>query len=290
MNELLHWMSAKGMGSAMAFRLKVSELGAADPPRHKWVEWNLAKLGHAEFEPSADGAGWRVAPPILAAGDFSSPCRAVLCGARTPKILGRLGTSTVVGELSSVDHRNAPDTIEVVANDPRRMCEIAEAAGLSVQWNTSLALLSVAIAPKEADLKPIGRPIGGWTVRRYSKSNLAWVASSTKEATNALSGLFHFRSDYGSQYMVVEDGRSYECDAAVGKYRILQRRHRALRYEAKARTLLVPTSCRPPDTIEKALVLCSGRLPTFEDGLLGYTQIAVPVARAAAAVLEQRLV
>jgi hypothetical protein len=170
------------------------------------------------------------------------------------------------------------------------MCEIAEAAGLSVQWNTPLAILSVAIAPKEADLKPIDRPIGGWTVRRYSKSNLAWVASSTKEATNALSGLFHFKSDYSSLYMIVEDGQSYECDAAVGKYRILQRRHRALRYDAKACTLLVPTSCRPPDTIEKALVLCSGRLPTFESGHLGYTQVAVPVASAAAAVLKQRLV
>ena len=86
MNELLYWMSVRRSGSAKTFAAKVAEAaqGRAGAAPHKMAEWNLARLGHAEFSQSAGSDGWRIAPPVLAAVEGSSGARGVLCGARTP--------------------------------------------------------------------------------------------------------------------------------------------------------------------------------------------------------------
>ena len=76
------------MGS---FRSKVTELGLArGQTAARIVQWNLEKLGHAEFGQAAAGTGWRIAPPVLAASDPSGVPFAFLCGARTPALLDRL--------------------------------------------------------------------------------------------------------------------------------------------------------------------------------------------------------
>ena len=75
----------------------------------------------------------------------------------------------------------------------------------------------------------------------------------------------------------------------VGKYRILRPRNRVLGYAAADKVLSVTATCRPPALIERALVLCSGRLPAFNNGRLNFQQVGRSVAQAAAAVLGQRL-
>ena len=96
MNDLLLWMSARHSGSIASFRSKVTELGhtrGRSAPRV--VQWNLEKLGHAEFGQASAGTGWRVAPPILAAGDPRRDPTAFLCGARTPALLDRLSSTQI---------------------------------------------------------------------------------------------------------------------------------------------------------------------------------------------------
>ena len=144
---------------------------------HRIAEWNLSKLGHAEFGPAAAGEGRRVAPPVLAAGDPSKSRRALLCGARTPALLGRLRTAAGP-RLVTCAQTGGPDVAELDASSPEELGCIAQEAGIDVQWNAPLAVLACSPKPAVVRLDSADIPIGGWDVSRFSKSNLAWVPST----------------------------------------------------------------------------------------------------------------
>ncbi len=293
MNELLLWMSARRSGPAQAFRSRVAELGISHSGRALWrvAEWNLGKLAHAEFAPAADGDGWRIAPPVLAAGEsLEGRIRAILCGARTPALLGRLAGAAGPQRIEVRRQENGPDIVEVVASTGGELEDVARAAGVRLQWNAPLSLLCCATSPKAVVLQPATLPVGAWGVSQFSKSALDWQASTLRIATEARSGLYRFRSDYGTVHLLIKDGQPWTCDAAIGKYRILRPRNGVLLYSKADRILSIRASCRPPTLIERALVLCSGQLPTFMDGRIIFRQVERSVAQAAAAVLGQRII
>jgi hypothetical protein len=296
MNELLTWMSARRSGSIQSFRGLVAELHAADVrgghviAPHRLAAWTLSKLGHAEFGTEAGGAGWHVAPPVLAAGDIYGPPRAVLCGARSAELLGVLADCGGPARFKQSSQFNGPDLIELGAESPGTLSGIAHDIGIPIQWNTSLALLAVCTSVKSVALEQSSIPVGaGWTVSRFSKSGLIWVVSTTAEVQSARTGLFRFRGDYGTTYVLKEGGRAFSCDPAVGKYRILVRRHRPLAYNATTQELAIAASCRPPEIIERALVVASGRVPDFRGRTLVYTCVGRTTAESAAVLLGQRL-
>lgn len=289
MNELLLWMSARHSGSAEAFRSKVAELGllgGRSPQRI--VQWNLGNLGHAEFAPRAGGNAWRVAPPVLAAGD---PCRsgdAFLCGARVSPMLGRL-SAAFGSQMVQRPQAGGPDIVQVTAPTAAALEAQATAARIEIQWNAPLAILACCARPSDLHLAPTDLPLGGWEVSRFSKTGLAWVQSSVDAARLATAGLFRFRSGFGTHYILIEKGTPFATEAAAGKYRLLRRRHSAISYRSSDQAFTVRASCRPPPLVERALVLSSGALPTFTNGILTYSRVEPLVASAVAALLDQRL-
>jgi hypothetical protein len=296
MNELLLWMSARHAGSRASLRSKMAELepsGLRAAGRYRQAEWDLSKLGHAEFGAATDGADWRVAPPVLAAGDFDETCRAVLCGARTPAILDALAAQALPGAICIKPQRSAPDAVSVTASSAADLASLAVKVGLPIQWNAPMAILMAAVPPKAQQLKKIAVPIGGWTVSRFSKTQLGWVESSVREASVAAAGLFRFRAErQATAYVLVENHEAFSCDPASAKYRILnrlRRRNRPLAYNSAARELAVLSSCRPPALIERALVVSSGALPMFRDERIIYGGVDRGTAAAVSAILAQRL-
>jgi hypothetical protein len=290
MNDLLLWMSAKSFGTQQSFRAKVAEFdggGRGSIARHRLAEWNLSKLAHAEFRAAPDGADWRVTPPVLAADDFQG--RAILCGARTPTLSARLVVAAGPGQVE-IRHQSAgPDVIQVCASNAPALAAISKEAAIPVQWNAPLAALAAGTSPNDATLQPTTMPIGGWTVTRFSRSQLGWVDSSAQEAAKARFGLFRFRSEYGTAYILIEGGQPWACEPAQAKFRILGRRSRALIYDSTAYELQVRSSCRPPSLVERALVLCSGHLPAFREGYFIYTHVERSMAGVVAELLGQRL-
>ena len=296
MNELLLWMSARRVGSRASLRSKLAELepsGLRAAGRYRQAEWDLAKLGHAEFGAAADGADWRVAPPVLAAGDFDETCRAVLCGARTPAIVEALEAQAPPGAICIETQRWGPDAVSVTASSPEALAALAAKAGLPLQWNAPMAILMAARAPKALQLERVALPIGGWTVSRFSKTQLGWVESSVREASASAAGLFRFQAErQATAYVLVEHQEPFSCDPASAKYRILnrtRRRNRPMAYDGAARELAVRSSCRPPALIERALVVCSGVLPMFREGRIIYGGVDPGTAAAMSAILGQRL-
>jgi hypothetical protein len=295
-NELLIWISARRSGSIRSFRARVAELEpdsarrGQGPAAHRLAAWTLSKLGHAEFEEAACGAGWRIAPPVLAAGDVYGSPHAVLCGARSAELLDALAAYGGADRLTVSFQPSGPDLVELRADSATVLVETARKVGIPIQWNASLAILSICPFVSGIVLQERTIPVGaGWEVSRFSKSRKAWVASKTVEVQSLRLGLFRFTGEYDTTYILNEGGRSWSCDPAVGKFRILTSRHRALVYSPGAAELAVAASCRPPELIERALVVSSGRLPDFRDGILVYTHLTRPIAEAAAALLGQSL-
>ena len=288
MNALLLWMSARQSGSTGSFRSKVIELGLTrGRSTHRVVQWNLEKLGHAEFGQASAGTGWRVAPPILAAGDPMRSPSAVLCGARTPALLDRLSSGDVRKRRQI--QSEGPDIVEIEAPSARALEGCAARASIEVQWNAPLAILACCAPPAEQQVAPAELPIGGWEVSRFSKTDLAWVPSSMDQARSATAGLFRFRSNYETKHVLIEGGSPFSVEPAMGKYRILKKRHLPLSYSMSGKALQIRASCRPPSLVERALVLCSGALPVFKGGLLTYGGIEPTIAFSVASLLGQRL-
>jgi len=290
MNDLLLWMSARVEGSAASLRAKAAELipgRSTSVARHRIAEWHLSQLAHAEFGEAA-GNGWRISPPVLAAEDPCGSQRAVLCGARTPRLLDRV--LSAAGSMAAIEpQREGPDTVTVAASRPGELAALSRACGIPLQWNAPLAILGAARPPHAIPLEAAPVPVGGWTVSRFSKTGLAWVPSSVREAQSATAGLFRFRSEQGSASILKERGASFTIDPSQGKYRILARRHRPLRYDSVSQELSVAIACRPPALVQRALVVCTGRLPAIRDGRIIYGGVGRHVAESAAVLLRQRL-
>jgi hypothetical protein len=295
MNDLLAWMSARRSGSMQSFRGRVAELSAGHArgrhtiAAHHVARWNLAKLGHSEFEEAARG-GWRVAPPVLAAGGISGPSRAVLCGARSAELLSKLTARADAEHIEASNQTAGPDVIGLAAPCARDLTGIAHDIGIPIQWNAPLAILAACQRVKAMILEERSIPVGaGWTVTRFSKSGLAWVPATAADAQTLRAGFFRFRGDYGTTYVLKEAGHAFTCDPATGKYRVLQRRHRPLVYDPGAQELAIAASCRPPELVERALVVASGCLPEFRDKRLVYSRVARATAECAANLVGQRL-
>lgn len=296
MNELLLWMSARTSGSQQSLRAKIAELRPGGPgtsATFRQAEWDFSSLGHAEFGAAADGPNWRIAPPVLAAGGYTGPCRAILCGARSLRLLESLVRRAGDETITIEEQPRAPDVVAVSAPSAHDLAALAASLGLPIQWNAPIAILLSATPPGAIPLDRISMPIGGWSVSRFSKSQLSWVESSAREAADVARGLFRFRADrQPTCHVLVERGEFYACDPASAKYRVLhraRRRRRPLLYDGNTAELTVPVSCRPPALVERALIVGSGRLPVFRNGRIVYGRVDWGLAASVAAFLGQRL-
>lgn len=85
---------------------------------------------------------------------------------------------------------------------------------------------------------------------------------------------------------------TFELPRAIALYTLLNRRRRDLiRHDASARMLRLPAICRPPQLLERALVLCSGLPPAYDapTASLTYADVPMEIASFAAELLRQRL-
>lgn len=318
LNNLLIWMSARGRGSWTQFRSAVEQLyveppegdadeenvgdtRANDLPLYQLVRLNLERLGHVEFESSAAGPNWRVVPPSLAVASRGGRFEGVLCGARFPGLHERI--SQLKGLQSEIREKaGMPDCIRLLAPDLQTLLNAAQALGAVAQIEAPAALLA-AIPPVDDPRSrfPSEPPRGpGWTVERFAPHDLGWTVRHPREDRNLESrdltqletGLFRFRMKYQRFYFLQWKGRSYKVPVQVGKYAVLrsQRVRRLLRYHKAGCVFSVPVSCRPPLLIERALILCSGLLPSLtNDGHLEYSEVPLQIAQFAASLLRQEV-
>lgn len=309
-NALLLWMSARREGSWQQFRAAVEELhiGESNDPRgedddapdqfalslYQTLRLNLQLIGHAEFFAGANDADWRVTPPSLAVTQRASGWLGILVGARSRTLLQRLHAAVGVADLKTLAFPAYPDQILITAHDKGTLAAVAEEAKLLLQMDAAAALLTSLPPIDDPSVRfPTQLPFGAeWRIDRFSSQKLAWQSATIDEAATPSGGLFRFSLGHQRHMLFCVRGAAFKIPGQVGKYLVLRnRKHRrqVLRYDVQKRMLAVPASCRPPFLIERALVLCSGSPPSYEGGILQYTEIPENIVVIAAALLRQEL-
>jgi hypothetical protein len=300
-DDLLLWMSARREGSWQQFRGAVEALhldGGEDideqdagsesllPIQHA-LRLSLECLAHVEFSSQVDHR-WRVVPSSLALVSETDNA-GVLCGARTPQTVEALRTLTDVHvEVSAME--GAPDCIILRCDSHAALVKAAQGAGLRVQNSASAMLLAAhgSIRRRQGWTLSELPPLQGWTVHRFSSSQRRWI-ESRPDMGSKNGGLFRFVLKHQRFYYIVKNGQCFRVPVQAGKYAVLRRKGNLL-YDKSVRTLSVLPICRPPLLIERALVLCSGRLPTLNDrGRLEYRDVPLAIAQLTAEVLCQEL-
>jgi len=311
-NDLLIWLSVRERGSWSQFRSAVEQFHVepdrdgdngenmdettnSDLPVYQAVRFGLQRLAHVEFFSTLAEADWRVVPPSLAVHVQDDEWMGVLCGARSPELLGNLNCLNGDVSLKFRGVPGMPDRILLMAADLNTLAHIANDAGLAFQVDAPASVLA-AIPPVDDPRsrfpdKPPGNP--GWTIERFSTSKLGWKGVEAGDLVRTGTGLFRYRVKHQRFHFLRWRGRTFSVQVQVGKYAVL--RHRRVRgllqYNHERALLSVPVSCRPPLLIERALVLCTGLLPHLEkvSGRLEYTGVPLRIARLAAGLLRQEI-
>ena len=315
-NELLLWLSARKEGTWNQFRGAVESLHLPDDapvqaesgedqddengqerfvlPLYQQLRLNLQRLAHVEFRASGCEEGWRVAPPIIAIReDENIGWNGILCGARSPALSARLEQAMGGCLTARNEEVNGAPTLCRFEGERDELFRFADEAGLCVQLDAPLALLSVLPPISHRTLPGPGNlPVGrDWQIQQFSPDTLAWSEASREEATNAHETLFRFRFRQEPLHFLCLRGTTHEIrQGQVAKYHLLlRRRKRILHYDVVARQLSMPATCRPPLLLERALVLFTGKLPSLDRQTMRLTYAGIPplAARIAARLLGQ---
>lgn len=313
-NDLLLWMSARREGSWQQFRAAVEELHVSAPgmddsqedetsdrfdlPLYQALRLNLQRLGHAEFFAGAGDAEWRVTPPSLAVTLSTRGWIGVMAGARSPNLMRRIHVASNSLRLNRSQFPACPDQFVFGAEDPEALAGLAENVGLCLQRDAPTALLACLPPIDDPAVRHrVPLPLGSdWKIERFSPEDLRWLSARREEAESTAWGLFRFALRHQRQVLVCSRGEAFRVPVQVGKFLALRRYRRrqpTLEYASASRTLAFPVICRPPFLVERALILCSGALPTFAAGAgrstLSYTGIPEQTAATTAELLRQRL-
>lgn len=254
----LQWMSFRRQG-------KVADLGAnltGGIGGRRLVD-DLVTLGHAE---RIGIDGWHIAPPALAGLPCAAGAAAVLCGARTPRLLESLdGAAAASGaQMNSVQHTKTPATIILTAPSPDVLAQAAQMAGLPLQADAGLHVLACTPSIREWPRKPFPMVEGRVDfVRRFSRSRLRWVDSTLVEATVSAKGFFRIKRDWDwVSLLKSKPAVASQIDDRAGRMAAAAR-CRAVSWSREGAVLTLPAQLYPPTLMARGLVLCSGQLPSF---------------------------
>ena len=301
-NELLFWLSARRSGSWTQFRSAVEELlpdsASSGPPPTlaQRLRFHLQQLAHVEFYSAACEDGWRVTSPVLALATQPLGVTGVLTGARLPSQLSQFQQAFNGFANPPILAPEQPDVICVHAPQAAPLLGRAATLGLRVQIEAPLALLSSL--PSIFDLKkwharPVILPKGREyqvSIFHIARRRYAWKQSSIAEATRSPSGLFRFTRYQRAFHYLKLDNQTLEIGGQVGKLFLLaKRRNHVMHYSKSDSKVTIPAICRPPLPVDRALILCSGRLPVMDPATatLSYFEVTEDIAGHAASILCQ---
>lgn len=295
-DRLLLWLSAAGAGSRGMFYGACLALGlATDSVKVGRVLRRLRLLGHVES--SADGEQWSVAPAVLAeVPSVSGEKVYALSGERDTALLTALHQVAAV-EISPQPGGAAPARVLVRTENPHQLTAWLDSAALGRpprlgRPGASLAELLLPIDRWQSLLSAVpGVRPEMYDLRIFTDDGFVPVAF------NGSGGLYELwpRSEREGRGSRPDSTLLYDAEQQrwlrgdwYGLH-YLARRQQDLaapaRYNILSGSLAIACLARPPEIYERALVLCSGRLPEQRGEWLHYDDIEPSVLTAVAARL-----
>ena len=252
----------------------------------------MSVLGHIELN---NMNRWRIAPPVLAAVPTNSQfSNAILSGARTAGLLSRLraachrhGAKVVTSPLVDM-----PALISVTSSNYSGLSAVADEAGAVFQANSPLALLACTPTIQKWPRTPCAMVNGRVdTARRFSRSKLDWVDSTLDEAKESKHGFFRIQRDWDWVSIIkMGSDKSAYIDDHAGRL-IVAQRVKAASWDLKTETLSIPAQLFPPRLIARALAICSGKPPDYDqtNRRIRFSSVPVEVVKLALSVTGLRL-
>jgi len=302
-NHLLFWASALGSGSWHQFKCAVERLHLEDRqqdeeedqkgfPLYQQARFNLQRLAHVEFNAQEDD--WQVVPPVFALVQQKDRIRAVLCGARTERLLAGVREVSNDLTLSQTPYDLCPDIVCLEDTNSSRIERMAQSLGILTQYSAPEALL-VNLPPVESLIHwpRCDMPFGeGWRKEKFCVKTLSWVGVTGSRGVGEEPELLRFTRYGRPSYYIRRGASAIHVPGQMGKFFVVMSIHRrVMYYDRKTAELRVWPICRPPLFVERALSLCSGFPARFdpEKKLLVYRDIPEHIAQLAARVLRQEV-
>lgn len=280
---LMDALSCLGSGSWGKFESLLEAL-SPEPQYARQVAQDYAMLGLLDLE-QRRGSGairsWCVPPPTI---NMTPSGRAFLSGFRSSKLvdevrdMAQLAGGTVVAEgserapasifIDGLDADALRDAMGSIQDPHGRSVAINEAPGLDI------ATACIALGGIEESMSPvsIGR---ARNLQRFDLSRARW--DDVEEVRG--SGCYRWNDGFQAYAFVDTDNRARAGSYQVAK--LLAARASGVRlhaYDAKAGTFHSSLGCEPPGLLSRALVACSGKLPTIGRGAIAYQGVTTDVA------------
>ena len=278
------WLDAAcfwGVGTAATFEgLAASE--AVEPWQVNQVLKDLSALGHLDLGYSAAmrPRAWSVSPPVLS---HVGEELAVLCGFRNDALLEELEdlVTSAGGRVEKHGGPRQPAVVEVAGLDAaaaaaaldvlvdahgRRVVVVPDAASRLSAFCTAQGGLHSAFAPAT---------LGGGPVEHFD------IAAARWRSVEAGSGPGAFRASYaGTTYFYrAASGKTYSGPHELVKLAAGRQAGVHLHaYDEAKRQFVSVLGCEPPGLLGRALVACSGYLPSVEQGMSRYRGVPPDIA------------
>lgn len=245
---------------------------------------DYASLGLLDLElrkGSSSIRSWCVPAP---SANFTTDGRAFLSGFRSTRLVEEIGERVVAGGggTAVVQAIGAPSTIFIDGLEPAQLRDAIEGVldphGRQVVVNVfpakALAAACLSIGPIESGLSPvsIGR---ARNLQVFNLQNAKWEDIETVRAAGC------YRWNEGAQTYAFVD---HNLNAHSGPYQVtklLAARDAGIKlhaYDSASEAFNATLGCEPPGLLARALVACSGTLPSMGRGTTTYQGIPPAVA------------
>jgi hypothetical protein len=262
-DRLLYLLSAIGYGTWESFKKICYILNLEEPKR---ILRRLKLLGH--FETSSDGKRWSVAPITLVQVNSNSDCpEFILCGQRSPDILDKLKQYAEV--ISDPQPRaNAPNRIRIKT---KRQEEIIRQLPLLDAGQVSLKLAAILPDITVWQKNLIGLPGIVTSLYNWKKFNIeinSFVDCIHPKETGMYQMFYAEKTGIPPRTLFYEAETQTWRQADWYGLRFLVHYHSdhscLVHYDPQNSCLTIPWNERWPEVYERALVLASGYLPTYQ--------------------------
>ncbi|MEH2169879.1 MAG: hypothetical protein V7K41_25160 [Nostoc sp.] len=271
-DRFLYWLSTLGNGSWESFQKSCNALQLEEPKR---ILRRLRLLGH--LESSLDGSRWSAAPSAIVKIN-SYDTGFILCGQRSIGLIKQLEEYGIVASITPQPRGEAPPCIQLVVNNPDAIANnfpIINAGEVS----TRLAQILPDIATWQQNLRNMpGIVPSRWEWKHFDGDDfeICGIPHETgmyqmcDENRNLRYTLFYNQNTntwhqgdwYGLRFLAL-----YYHGASCQAH-----------YNFATKCLAIPVKQRWPELYERALVLASGQLPTYQGKWLLYQNVSGEVA------------
>lgn len=255
-DKILWWCSAQGGGSSHLFGDSIELLTAPARIRPWTIMRRLLLLGHIEANGIGSRLRWFANRPCFVC---TTGGHAYLLGSRTPRFLDELSASI---RLSSVPVHGVPSVVSADANQVQANRDCLEQLGISIAqdsawtWSRTLPLWQsfLSMLQRDPDVRLHSDTFALWDGTRFCATNSDQHRPGLYQITGAANQDVRVRLFDGTDWI---SGAFYDL-------RWLSQRIGGMDLKAYLLdddSLAIQEETRWPLMYERALVLCSGRLP-----------------------------